>query len=169
MHSSPYSDPAAKTSHDISCKAGGNQHHAQPLLHLQHGGAGPTGRVRHSDRQGAPPNAGHPRALQRPGGDTDEVRLKRSWSVFCYFFIKSPFAWLLQAIFICSVQISFRDVPFSVVYFPLFANLNNLGKPSAEESSPFYWAFLSGCAAGSSAAVAVNPCDGESSDVNYEV
>ncbi|XP_028303209.1 solute carrier family 25 member 55a isoform X2 [Gouania willdenowi] len=52
-----------------------------------------------------------------------------------------------------------RDVPFSVVYFPLFANLNKLGKPSPNESSPFYWAFLSGCAAGSTAAVAVNPCD----------
>uniref|UniRef100_A0A8C8DZL8 Mitochondrial glutamate carrier 1 n=1 Tax=Oryzias sinensis TaxID=183150 RepID=A0A8C8DZL8_9TELE len=52
-----------------------------------------------------------------------------------------------------------RDVPFSIVYFPLFANLNQLGKPSRDESSPFYWAFLSGCAAGSTAAVAVNPCD----------
>ncbi|XP_031592508.1 solute carrier family 25 member 55a isoform X2 [Oreochromis aureus] len=52
-----------------------------------------------------------------------------------------------------------RDVPFSIVYFPLFANLNRLGKPSPEESSPFYWAFFSGCAAGSTAAVAVNPCD----------
>ncbi|CAJ1050267.1 solute carrier family 25 member 55a isoform X2 [Xyrichtys novacula] len=52
-----------------------------------------------------------------------------------------------------------RDVPFSIVYFPLFANLNRLGKPSPEEASPFYWAFLSGCAAGSTAAVAVNPCD----------
>ncbi|XP_030585694.1 solute carrier family 25 member 55a [Archocentrus centrarchus] len=52
-----------------------------------------------------------------------------------------------------------RDVPFSIVYFPLFANLNRLGKPSPEESSPFYWAFLSGCAAGSTAAVTVNPCD----------
>nr|XP_015814132.2 solute carrier family 25 member 55a isoform X1 [Nothobranchius furzeri] len=52
-----------------------------------------------------------------------------------------------------------RDVPFSVVYFPLFANLNRLGKPSPDESSPFYWAFLSGCVAGSTAAVAVNPCD----------
>uniref|UniRef100_A0A667WJT6 Mitochondrial glutamate carrier 1 n=1 Tax=Myripristis murdjan TaxID=586833 RepID=A0A667WJT6_9TELE len=52
-----------------------------------------------------------------------------------------------------------RDVPFSIVYFPLFANLNRLGKPSPEESAPFYWAFLSGCAAGSTAAVAVNPCD----------
>ncbi|XP_077428437.1 solute carrier family 25 member 55a isoform X2 [Vanacampus margaritifer] len=52
-----------------------------------------------------------------------------------------------------------RDVPFSVVYFPLFANLNRLGQPSAEQSSPCYWAFLSGCAAGSAAAVVVNPCD----------
>ncbi|XP_045884412.1 solute carrier family 25 member 55a isoform X2 [Micropterus dolomieu] len=52
-----------------------------------------------------------------------------------------------------------RDVPFSVVYFPLFANLNSLGKPRPEESSPFYWAFFSGCVAGSTAAVAVNPCD----------
>ncbi|XP_061543195.1 solute carrier family 25 member 55a isoform X2 [Phycodurus eques] len=52
-----------------------------------------------------------------------------------------------------------RDVPFSVVYFPLFANLNRHGQPSADQSSPFYWAFLSGCAAGSAAAVAVNPCD----------
>ncbi|XP_034021899.1 solute carrier family 25 member 55a [Thalassophryne amazonica] len=52
-----------------------------------------------------------------------------------------------------------RDVPFSVVYFPLFANLNSLGKPSLKESSPFYWAFMSGCAAGSTAAVVVNPCD----------
>ncbi|XP_054906250.1 solute carrier family 25 member 55a isoform X2 [Poeciliopsis prolifica] len=52
-----------------------------------------------------------------------------------------------------------RDVPFSIVYFPLFANLNRLGKPSPTESSPFYWAFLSGCVAGSTAAVAVNPCD----------
>ncbi|XP_077385317.1 solute carrier family 25 member 55a isoform X1 [Festucalex cinctus] len=52
-----------------------------------------------------------------------------------------------------------RDVPFSVVYFPLFANLNRLGQPSAEQSSPFYWAFLSGCAAGSAAAMVVNPCD----------
>ncbi|XP_057702760.1 solute carrier family 25 member 55a [Corythoichthys intestinalis] len=52
-----------------------------------------------------------------------------------------------------------RDVPFSVVYFPLFANLNKLGRPSPDQSSPFYWAFLSGCTAGSAAAVAVNPCD----------
>lgn len=60
-----------------------------------------------------------------------------------------------------SLFLSIRDVPFSVVYFPLFANLNHLGKPGPGESSPFYWAFLSGCAAGSTAAVAVNPCDGK--------
>ncbi|EDL18077.1 solute carrier family 25 (mitochondrial carrier, glutamate), member 22, isoform CRA_d, partial [Mus musculus] len=52
-----------------------------------------------------------------------------------------------------------RDVPFSIVYFPLFANLNQLGRPSSEEKSPFYVSFLAGCVAGSAAAVAVNPCD----------
>jgi len=52
-----------------------------------------------------------------------------------------------------------RDVPFSIVYFPLFANLNQLGCPSSGEKSPFYVSFLAGCVAGSAAAVAVNPCD----------
>ncbi|XP_051568681.1 mitochondrial glutamate carrier 1-like isoform X2 [Myxocyprinus asiaticus] len=52
-----------------------------------------------------------------------------------------------------------RDVPFSIVYFPLFANLNKMGKPSPDGAAPFYWSFLSGCLAGSTAAVAVNPCD----------
>ncbi|XP_030633375.1 solute carrier family 25 member 55a [Chanos chanos] len=52
-----------------------------------------------------------------------------------------------------------RDVPFSIVYFPLFANLNSLGKPSPEGAAPFYWSFVAGCAAGSTAAVVVNPCD----------
>ncbi|XP_068171202.1 solute carrier family 25 member 55a isoform X2 [Antennarius striatus] len=52
-----------------------------------------------------------------------------------------------------------RDVPFSIVYFPLFANLNRLGQRGPTDSSPFYWAFLSGCVAGSTAAVVVNPCD----------
>lgn len=71
---------------------------------------------------------------------------------------------LLSVLKLClsnSIFLSIRDVPFSVVYFPLFANLNHLGKPGPGESSPFYWAFLSGCAAGSTAAVAVNPCDGK--------
>lgn len=54
-----------------------------------------------------------------------------------------------------------RDVPFSIIYFPLFANLNNFGKRGAEGPAPFYVSFLSGCLAGSTAAVAVNPVDGE--------
>nr|KAF6467795.1 solute carrier family 25 member 22 [Rousettus aegyptiacus] len=54
---------------------------------------------------------------------------------------------------------SCRDVPFSIVYFPLFANLNQLGQPAPGEKSPFYVSFLAGCVAGSAAAVAVNPCD----------
>ena len=57
--------------------------------------------------------------------------------------------------------ISFRDVPFSMIYFPLFANLNQLGKRGAEGPAPFYVSFISGCLAGSTAAVAVNPVDGE--------
>ncbi|XP_068452814.1 mitochondrial glutamate carrier 1-like isoform X2 [Clinocottus analis] len=53
-----------------------------------------------------------------------------------------------------------RDIPFSVVYFPLFAHLHQLGWRSSEDPSvPFYWSFLSGCLAGSIAAVAVSPCD----------
>ncbi|XP_069480130.1 mitochondrial glutamate carrier 1 [Ambystoma mexicanum] len=52
-----------------------------------------------------------------------------------------------------------RDVPFSIVYFPLFANLNHLGQRAGEAKAPFYVSFLAGCAAGSAAAVAVNPCD----------
>lgn len=56
---------------------------------------------------------------------------------------------------------SCRDVPFSIVYFPLFANLNQLGQPASGEKSPFYVSFLAGCVAGSAAAVAVNPCDGQ--------
>ncbi|XP_077464532.1 mitochondrial glutamate carrier 1-like isoform X1 [Stigmatopora argus] len=53
-----------------------------------------------------------------------------------------------------------RDIPFSVVYFPLFAHLHQLGQHSSENPTvPFYWSFVSGCMAGSVAAVAVSPCD----------
>ncbi|XP_077787858.1 mitochondrial glutamate carrier 1 isoform X1 [Podarcis muralis] len=52
-----------------------------------------------------------------------------------------------------------RDVPFSIVYFPLFANLNKLGQTTPDVKAPFYVSFLAGCLAGSTAAVAVNPCD----------
>ncbi|KAM7411817.1 hypothetical protein PAMA_021680 [Pampus argenteus] len=53
-----------------------------------------------------------------------------------------------------------RDIPFSVVYFPLFAHLHQLGQHSSENPTvPFYWSFMSGCLAGSVAAVTVSPCD----------
>ncbi|XP_004931345.1 mitochondrial glutamate carrier 1-like [Bombyx mandarina] len=53
-----------------------------------------------------------------------------------------------------------RDVSFSVVYFPLFATLNDLGpKEGPGGHTPFWWSFISGCAAGSTAALAVNPMD----------
>lgn len=60
---------------------------------------------------------------------------------------------------------SYRDIPFSVVYFPLFAHINKLGKTSEEDEVPFYWSFISGCVAGCTAAVAVSPCDGEHSSL----
>ncbi|XP_075711805.1 mitochondrial glutamate carrier 2 isoform X2 [Rhinoderma darwinii] len=52
-----------------------------------------------------------------------------------------------------------RDVPFSVIYFPLFANVNKLGQKSPHEKAPFYHSFLAGCFAGSVAAIAVTPLD----------
>lgn len=52
-----------------------------------------------------------------------------------------------------------RDVPFSIIYFPLFANLNKLGQKSSHEKAPFYHSFFAGCIAGSVAAVAVTPLD----------
>lgn len=54
-----------------------------------------------------------------------------------------------------------RDVSFSVVYFPLFATLNDLGPRKSPDSNEavFYWSFISGCLAGSFSALAVNPFD----------
>uniref|UniRef100_W5NIM3 Mitochondrial glutamate carrier 2 n=1 Tax=Lepisosteus oculatus TaxID=7918 RepID=W5NIM3_LEPOC len=52
-----------------------------------------------------------------------------------------------------------KDVPFSVIYFPLFANLNDLGRSKPEEKAPFMHSFMAGCLAGSVAAVAVTPLD----------
>ncbi|KAM4748719.1 mitochondrial glutamate carrier 2 [Rhinophrynus dorsalis] len=53
-----------------------------------------------------------------------------------------------------------RDVPFSIIYFPLFANVNKLGQRTPHEKAPFYHSFIAGCFAGSVAAVAVTPLDG---------
>uniref|UniRef100_A0A2K6SEV4 Mitochondrial glutamate carrier 2 n=2 Tax=Saimiri boliviensis boliviensis TaxID=39432 RepID=A0A2K6SEV4_SAIBB len=52
-----------------------------------------------------------------------------------------------------------RDIPFSVIYFPLFANLNNLGIDELAGKASFAHSFTSGCVAGSVAAVAVTPLD----------
>lgn len=60
----------------------------------------------------------------------------------------------------------FRDVPFSMIYFPLFANLNTVGRredrhSNPQERAPFMQSFMAGCTAGSVAAVAVTPLDGK--------
>lgn len=58
----------------------------------------------------------------------------------------------------------FRDVPFSMIYFPLFANLNALGRgggSNVQAQAPLWQSFVAGCSAGSVAAVAVTPLDGE--------
>ncbi|XP_043505218.1 mitochondrial glutamate carrier 1-like [Polistes fuscatus] len=52
-----------------------------------------------------------------------------------------------------------RDVTFSIIYFPLFARLNDLGPKREDGSSVFWCSFLAGCAAGSTAALLVNPFD----------
>ncbi|CAH1249999.1 SLC25A22 [Branchiostoma lanceolatum] len=52
-----------------------------------------------------------------------------------------------------------RDIPFSMIYFPLFAHLNHLGKSEGSPTSPFYWSFSSGCLAGCISSVMVNPMD----------
>lgn len=54
-----------------------------------------------------------------------------------------------------------RDVSFSIVYFPLFATLNQFGprKNDGSGEAAFFVSFASGCAAGSFAALAVNPMD----------
>lgn len=54
-----------------------------------------------------------------------------------------------------------RDIPFSVLYFPLFANLNSLGVQELTGKASFAHSFMSGCAAGSIAAITVTPLDGK--------
>ncbi|RUS71013.1 hypothetical protein EGW08_021225 [Elysia chlorotica] len=53
-----------------------------------------------------------------------------------------------------------RDIFFSAIYFPLFANLNKLGKRrEGSDQAVFYHSFLSGCLAGCTASFMVNPFD----------
>lgn len=53
-----------------------------------------------------------------------------------------------------------RDVTFSIVYFPLFARLDNLGpRRSDGTGTVFYWSFLSGFTASTAAAFLVTPMD----------
>lgn len=62
------------------------------------------------------------------------------------------------------IIVYFRDVPFSMIYFPLFANLNALGREggsNVQAQAPLWQSFVAGCSAGSVAAVAVTPLDGE--------
>lgn len=78
-----------------------------------------------------------------------------------YFYQPNVLSFTWLAVIVCLDSFFCRDVPFSIIYFPLFANLNNLGKRGSEGPAPFYVSFISGCLAGSTAAVAVNPVDGE--------
>lgn len=51
-----------------------------------------------------------------------------------------------------------------MIYFPLFANLNALGREGGsniQAQAPLWQSFMAGCSAGSVAAVAVTPLDGE--------
>ncbi|GFO42145.1 mitochondrial glutamate carrier protein [Plakobranchus ocellatus] len=53
-----------------------------------------------------------------------------------------------------------RDICFSAIYFPLFANLNKLGKRrEGSDQAVFYHSFISGCLAGCTASFMVNPFD----------
>nr|KAG5696793.1 hypothetical protein BaRGS_012816 [Batillaria attramentaria] len=53
-----------------------------------------------------------------------------------------------------------RDITFSAIYFPLFANLNKLGKRrEGSDQAVFYHSFVSGCVAGCTASFSVNPID----------
>lgn len=58
-----------------------------------------------------------------------------------------------------------------MIYFPLFANFNAVGRRGdlAHERAPFLQSFASGCAAGSVAAVAVTPLDGETRMIDRSV
>ncbi|XP_071494499.1 mitochondrial glutamate carrier 2-like [Diadema antillarum] len=52
-----------------------------------------------------------------------------------------------------------RDIPFSMIYFPLFAHLNALGVNPETGKASFRHSFMAGCVAATTAAISVNPID----------
>jgi solute carrier family 25 glutamate transporter 18/22 len=53
-----------------------------------------------------------------------------------------------------------RDVSFSIIYFPLFANLNALGPRKKDSNEAVFWcSFLAGCTSGCVSSVLVTPFD----------
>ncbi|XP_033628669.1 mitochondrial glutamate carrier 1-like isoform X1 [Asterias rubens] len=52
-----------------------------------------------------------------------------------------------------------RDVPFSMVYFPLFAHLNAMGVKRENGRASFKHSFMCGCLAATVASLSVNPVD----------
>lgn len=64
----------------------------------------------------------------------------------------------------------FRDIPFSMIYFPLFAHFNAMGLQTVNDTrSPFFVTLLAGMAAGATAAVSVNPMDGKCDQSSHVV
>ncbi|XP_015112610.1 mitochondrial glutamate carrier 1 [Diachasma alloeum] len=78
-----------------------------------------------------------------------------AWSLTQQLFKKRGIMGLYQG----TGATALRDVTFSVIYFPLFARLNDLGPKREDGSSVFWCSFLAGCTAGSTAALLVNPFD----------
>uniref|UniRef100_A0A3Q2HZ47 Mitochondrial glutamate carrier 2 n=1 Tax=Equus caballus TaxID=9796 RepID=A0A3Q2HZ47_HORSE len=61
----------------------------------------------------------------------------------------------------CFLFLPCRDIPFAIIYFPLFANLNHLGFDELTGKASSAHSFAPGCVAGSVAAVTVTPLEGK--------
>lgn len=70
---SDHSCTAAQASQDVSHEACGHQCHVEPLLQLWRSSGSAPSCFCHTHCTGAPPNPGHPGALQRSGCNSDEV------------------------------------------------------------------------------------------------
>lgn len=150
--SGPAEGDAQRSGH---AKDGRNQHRPQPFLQRQPRATSHAS-VCHTDHQRAAEDQRSHGALQRTRSHSAEVRRLLHAPLQCDSFFHLTSTTIIRILLFC------RDIPFSVIYFPLFAHLHKLGQRSAEDPSvPFYWSFTSGCLAGCVAAVAVSPCDGE--------